>query len=490
MKASNLRRGLLVAAVVVLLVAVYIAHLGSTRSTRHHEPSVAPGALRVDVWETSYDGSQLLTPQAVAGFAPGTPGGPEVITVDDRQRYQVMEGFGAAITDSSAYVLRHDMSASQRATVMTRLFDRTRGIGLDYLREPIGANDFSTSSYTEDDVPAGHSDPALAHFSIAHDLADLIPVLKQALTINPQIKIVASPWSAPAWMKTNGSLNGGSLRAGDFGVYAAYLVKFVQAYARHGIKITALTMENEPDDPETSYPGMTLTAAQEARLAPILAHDLARAGLHTQILGFDSDWSDASFAASLLGSGAGRYLAGTAFHCYAGAPSAQLAVQSAFPDKGIYETECSGTNAYPSFGGNLVNGTSNLVIGAVRDYSKTVLLWNMVLDQSFGPTNGGCSNCIPNVTVDGANGHAKYMFGYYVLAQVSRFVEPGARRVASTDLGQGNVETVAFENPDGTNVLLALNTNTSTEQVTVEWKGRSFTYDIAAGSVDTFTWGA
>jgi glucosylceramidase len=465
----------------------------------------------VQVWETTGDQTKLLAPQTSTSFTAGstavapasaaqtcflffcwasaasTPAVP-AITVDNTQRFQPINGVGAAITDSSADVLMHDMSATQRSAVMTQLFDPTRGIGLDVLREPIGASDFSTANYTEDDMPAGHTDPALAHFSIAHDLVNLVPVLKQALAINPHIEIVATPWTAPAWMKTSGSLDGGSLNPADLGVYASYLVKYVQAYAAQGIPITALTMVNEPDDPQTSYPGMTMSEAQEAALTPILGADLAAAGLGTQILGFDSDWSDASYATGLLAApSAARYLAGTAFHCYAGDPSAQLPVETAYPTKGIYETECSGTNSYPSFSGNLVTGTG-MVINYLRDWSSTVMLWNMVLDQNFGPTNGGCLNCVPNVTVNSRTGAATYNVEQYVLGQISKFVKPGAHRVASTDLGTGSIRTVAFQNPDLSNVLVALNTSTSAETFSVGWSGQSFTYTIPSGAVETFTW--
>jgi glucosylceramidase len=505
--------------VAAAVVAVVLAGLVITRVLSRSPGASLPvsAATAVAVWETTGDQTQLLAPQPGASFGPvapavgatsvppqtcllvfcsgGSPAGgtatQPTIDVDDTQRFQQMDGFGGSLTDSSAYVLINDMSAGQRAAVMTQIFDPVNGIGLDYVRVPIGANDFSTGDYTEDDMPSGQADPTLAHFSIAHDLEDLVPVLREALAINPKIRILASPWSAPAWMKTTGSLDGGSLIPADFAVYASYLVRFVQAYAAQGITITGLTMQNEPDDAETSYPGMTLTPADEEALAPILGQDLAAAGLDTQIIGFDSDWSDASYAASLLGTpSAAAYLAGTAFHCYAGDPSAQLAVESAYPAKGIYETECSGTNAYPSFAGNLVIGANSLVIDAVRDYSKTVMLWNLVLDQNFGPTNGGCLDCVPNVTVDSATGVATYNVEHYILGQVSRFVEPGAYRVASTDLGGGSIETVAFANPDGSDVLVVLNASASAETFAVEWRDQTFSYTIPSGALQTFTWAA
>jgi glucosylceramidase len=472
--------------------------------------TVSTSSTQVAVWETTGNRAQLLARQAGASFAPGSAASGAVTTgqtcflffcwggtttaavpgigVDNAQRFQGMLGVGGSLTDSSAYVLLHDTTAAQRAGVMTALFDPAKGIGLDILREPVGANDFATADYTEDDMPAGQSDPALAHFSIAHDLVNLIPAIRQALAINPAIKIIATPWTAPAWMKTGHSLDGGSLNPADLGVYASYLVKYVQAYAAQGIRIAALTMINEPDDPQTSYPGMTMSEPREAALAPILGADLAAAGLGTQILGFDSDWSDSSYAAGLLGTpSAAKYLVGTAFHCYAGDPSSQIPLQAAYPGKAIYETECSGTNAYPSFPGNLVAGTS-MVIDYVRDWSSSVLLWNLVLDQSFGPTNGGCLNCVPNVSVNSRTGGVTYNVEQYVLGQLSRFVKPGAVRVASTDLGSGSIETVAFQNPDQSNVLLALNSGQSATTFAVRWSGQSFTYTIPAGGVQTFTW--
>lgn len=463
-------------------------------------PSTTPA---VSVWETSGDQTQLLAPQPGTSFAAGAGAAtagescsllgcspiPTVnISVDDTQHFQQMDGFGATMTDSSAYVLEHDMSASQRASVMNELFSTASGTGLDYLRVPIGANDFSTSNYTEDDMPPGQTDPTLAHFAITHDLVNLVPALKQALAIDPQIKLLASPWSAPAWMKTSGTLDGGSLKPADYSVYAQYLVKFIQAYAAQGLPITAITMQNEPDDPETSYPGMTLTAAQETAIAPLLHQDLATAHLSTEILGLDSDWSDEAYAASLLGSSAGSDLAGTAFHCYVGDPSAQLALEQAYPNDGIWETECSATDAYTSFDGNLVNGTNNLIINGVRDYAKTVMLWNLVLDQHDGPTNGGCLNCTPDVTVNSTTGNATYNVETYMLGQVSKFVAPGATRIASTDPGQGSVETVAFQDPNGEDVLVALNTASSSQVMNVQWDGSAFQYTIPAGAVQTFTW--
>jgi glucosylceramidase len=475
----------IVAIVLALAVAPAAAVIASQASPQRLA-ALAP--VKVQIWETTGDGSKLLAQQHPGQFVPSRADVAGSIVVDDRRRYQPMLGFGASITDSSAYVLLHDMSAAQRSSVMSALFDPVHGIGLDYLRQPIGSNDFATGTYTEDDAPGGRTDITLAHFSIAHDMQSIIPVLRGALKLNPRIQILATPWTAPAWMKTNQSLIGGTLDPRYLTVYAQYLVKFVQAYARYGVPIAALTMANEPDYSPVSYPGMLLSSDAEAALVPLLARDLAAAHLRTEIIGGDSNWADYAYSLRLLDTpGARRYLAGTAFHCYAGDPSGQGLVQAAFPDKQILETECTGYASAPGFAANLVNGTRMLVIDGVRNWSRTVLFWNMVLDQNSGPTNGGCLDCIPNVTVNSATGAAEYNVEYYVLGQISRFVVPGARRVASTS-PVGNLSTVAFLNPDGGRVLLVLNAGSTPVRFTARWDGRSLRYSLPGSSVATFTW--
>ncbi len=457
---------------------------------------LSPGAAHaasgpaVSVWETTADQSQLLAPQASATFNAGSGSASQTITVNPSTTYQSMTGFGASFTDSSAWLVANSPLRSQ---IMTKLFSPTSGIGLDFLRQPIGASDFSQSLFSYDDMPSGQTDPTLAHFSIAHDNAYILPVLQQALSLNPNVTIMATPWSPPGWMKSSGSMIGGSLNSGDYQVFANYLTKFVQAYDAAGVPISLITAQNEPEYSPSNYPGSTFTAAQEASfIGSNLGPDLQKAGLSTKIIAYDHNWNDTSFPETVLGnSTAGPYTAGVAWHCYAGDPSAQTTVHNAFPNKDTYFTECSGTqsaNPANTFADSLDWQTENLIIGATRNWAKTVATWNMALNPSGGPSMN-CTTCTGVVTVDNSADTATYNAEYYVLGQASKFVKPGAVRIDSNTFGSGNVEDVAFRNPDGSNALIVLNADTANAHTfNVDENGQYFTYTLPARAVATFTW--
>jgi glucosylceramidase len=455
-------------------------------------PGVAHAASgpAVSVWETTANQSQLLAPQAGATFNSGGGSASQTIAVNPSTTYQSMTGFGASFTDSSAWLVA---SSPLRNQIMTKLFDPTSGIGLDFLRQPIGASDFSRSLFSYDDMPAGQTDPTLANFSVAHDNAYILPVLQQALSTNPSLTIMATPWSPPGWMKTSGSMIGGTLNSGaDYQAFASYLTKFVQAYDAAGVPISLITPQNEPEFSPSNYPGSTLTASQEATLIDDLGPDLQKAGLSTKIIAYDHNWNDTTFPETVLGdSTAGQYTAGVAWHCYAGDPSAQTTVHNAYPGKGTYFTECSGTqsaNPANTFADSLDWQTENLIIGATRNWAKTVATWNMALDPSGGPSMN-CTTCTGVVTVNNSAGTATYNAEYYVLGQASKFVKPGAVRIDSNTFGSGNLEDVAFQNPDGSDALIALNADTaSAHTFNVDENGQYFTYTLPAGAVATFTW--
>src|ERR1700722_7579664 len=395
----------------------------------------------VSVWETTASQSQLLAPQAGAAFAPGSSSQGQVITVNPAATYQAMTGFGASFTDSSAWLVDN---SPLRTQIMTRLFDPSQGIGLDFLRQPIGASDFSRSLFSYDDLPAGQADPTLAGFSIAHDQAYIIPVLKQALSINPAITIMATPWSPPGWMKTSGSMIGGTLNSADYPVFADYLVKFIQAYDAAGVPVSLITAQNEPEYSPSNYPGSTFTAAQEASfIAGDLGPAIRAAGLSAGILGYDHNWNDPSFPETILGdSSAAQYVTGTAWHCYAGDPSAQSTVEALYPSYGTYETECSGSQSSPvsnTFADTLDWELENLVVDGIRNYAKSVVTWNMALNPSGGPSMN-CTTCTALVTVNNSADTASYNAEYYSLGQVSKFVKPGAVRIGSNTFGSGNIE--------------------------------------------------
>ena len=457
---------------------------------------MGPGAAHaasgpaVSVWETTTNQSQLLAPQAGATFNAGNGSASQTITVNPATTYQSMTGFGASFTDSSAWLVANSPLRSQ---IMTKLFSPASGIGLDFLRQPIGASDFSQSLFSYDDLPSGQTDPTLAKFSTAHDNAYILPVLQQALSLNPNVTIMATPWSPPGWMKSSGSMIGGSLNSGDYQVFADYLTKFVQAYDAAGVPISLITAQNEPEYSPSNYPGSTFTAAQEASFIDSnLGPDLQKAGLSTKIIAYDHNWNDTSFPETVLGnSTAGPYTAGVAWHCYAGDPSAQTTVHDAYPGKDTYFTECSGTqsaNPASTFADSLDWQTENLIIGATRNWAKTVATWNMALNPSGGPSMN-CTTCTGVVTVDNSAGTATYNAEYYVLGQASKFVKPGAVRIGSNTFGSGNLEDVAFQNPDGSDALIALNADTSNAHTfNVDENGQYFTYTLPAGAVATFTW--
>jgi glucosylceramidase len=451
----------------------------------------------VQVVETTSDQKMLLQTVPSVFFANNSSTASEnlnnfVITVDPAIQYQQMDGFGASLTDSSAWLIWKKLNTSQQTTLMQQLFSPTSGIGLSFLRQPMGATDFSASgNYSYDDVPDGKTDPNLKNFSIAHDTAYIIPLVKQAIALNPNLKVVALPWSPPAWMKTTGTMNGGNMNTAYFPSLARYFVDFVQAYQQQGIPIYALSAQNEPFYSTTGYPTEYLSAADEsAFIANNLGPALKNAKLDSvKIFGYEHNWDNTSYPESLLGSSATQYVAGTSFHCYAGDPSAQSTVKTAFPAKDIWFTECSGITS-TTFTNDLVWNSEHLLIGAVRNWARSVSIWNIALDQNSGPKNGTCMNCRGVVTIDDSVSPAKITFNveYYVLGHLGKFVMPGSHRINSNTFGAGSIEDVAFQNPDGSIVLFVLNSSSNAGTFAVTCIGKSFNYTLPAKAVATFIW--
>jgi glucosylceramidase len=465
-------------------------------------------------WVTTPDANMRMSDE---GSVPFRAGGSDrlTITVDPSRTYQRMDGFGASITDSSAVVLSRLSKPTLDAT-MSSLFSPEKGDGLSLLRQPMGSSDFTAAAqhYTYDDVPAGETDYGMRHFSIAHDREQILPLLRQALRLNPTIKVIGTPWSPPAWMKTNQSLVGGKLIDDPriYDAYARYFVKFVQAYARAGVPIYGLTLQNEPQNRNpNAYPGMDFPVAQEAKLVEALAPKLRAAGLHTKLFGYDHNWSEhpndiastppgqdpeTEYPFDLMRSPAGKHIAGTAFHCYAGDQERQTQMHEAFPDKGIWFTECSGSHG-PSdppaqvFSDTLKWHARNLVLGVTRNWGRTVVNWNLALDPSGGPHNGGCDTCTGVVTVGPAD-QVRNNAEYYTLGHLARFVKPGATRIASTSFGttgwNAQIMDAAFRNRDGSTALVVHNENDDPRSFAVQEGGASFEYTLPGGALATFTW--
>jgi glucosylceramidase len=395
------------------------------------------------------------------------------------------------MTDSSAWLLEQQLTASQRRQVMHTLFDPHHGIGISFVRVPLGASDLSLNHYSYDDMPKGERDPGLQHFSIDHDRGYILPALQQAIKINPSISIMVTPWSAPGWMKTKDSMNGGQLRNDASKDFADYLVRTVAGYEKAGIPVKYLSLQNEPLYETKDYPGTLMLAHQQTELihndvGPALTH----AGLKVSILAYDHNWDHPEYPLEVLSDPiAAQYTAGSAFHCYGGNVSAQGPVHDRFPDKGIWMTECSGGSWQK---GNLLADTEKLVIESTRQWAKSVVLWGLALDEKNGPFAGGCKTCRAFVTVDrSAESHkVTYTQDFYAIGQASEFVRPGAVRIDSTDLGATSLETVAFENPDLAIALIVLNNQETASNFAVSWRGKSVQSTLPAGAVATYTWQA
>jgi glucosylceramidase len=408
------------------------------------------------LWVTTADGRELLQHVPDAQLRPAASDALPTLTLQPDKRFQTIDGFGAALTDASALLIEK-MRPAARTRLLRELFGHQPGeLGLDTLRVTIGASDFSTSHYTYDDPPDGKPDPALRYFSIAPARVAVIPVLKQIRAINPGVHIFASPWSAPAWMKTSGKLIGGTLRPEYMPAFADYLRRYAAAMAQAGVRIDALTVQNEPNFEPDSYPGMRLDAAQRATLiGKYLGPLLTKRGPKLDLYDWDHNWDHPESPIAVLNDPvARRYVTGIAWHCYGGDVDAQTPVHDAYPDKTAYITECSGGDWVKGWAATLKQ-MGHLVIGGTANWARGVVLWNLALDPDHGPHDGGCSDCRGVVTID-PSGEIQRNVEYYALGHASRFIRRGTVR-----MGVGgtvpDVEAVAFRNADGTKVAILLN---------------------------------
>jgi glucosylceramidase len=444
-------------------------------------------AQTASVWLTTPDKSSLVVQQPNGIEFSRAKSDVPTIAIDDAKKYQTIDGFGFALTGGSAQLLMH-MTAPARASLLKQLFSTDGdGIGVSYLRVSIGSSDMNANVYSYDDMPAGETDPALAKFSLSPDEVDVIPALKEILAINPNIKILGSPWSAPAWMKTNDKSKGGTLKPEYYKAYAKYFVKYVEGMKAAGITIDAITVQNEPLNPKNT-PSMVMFAKQEDNfIKDALGPAFKKAHIRTKILVYDHNPDVTSYALSILKDpDASKYVDGSAWHLYGGGISALTEVHDAFPDKNIYFTEQSIGDGHHETSIDISEPVSEVVIGATRNWSKNVLLWNLAADPEDGPhtNDGGCTSCVGAITLDGDN--ATLNVAYYVIAQVSKFVPAGSVRVESNDVEQ--LANVAFRTPDGKMVLIVSNTGNFPTTFNVSYHGKAMTATLPEGDVATYVW--
>jgi glucosylceramidase len=448
-------------------------------------PPVVNNKPDVDFWLTQPDRTVLFAKQSVnLNFTTGAGTGSNTIEVDTSQTFQTIDGFGYCLTGGSATLI-NALPSSTKDDLLNELFrSDSTFIGISYLRVSIGASDLSASTFTYDDMSSGQTDPTLQQFSIKKEKQDLIPVLKKIVAINPNIKILGSPWSAPTWMKTNNAFVGGSLKPEYYSVYAQYFVKYIQAMKAEGITIDAITIQNEPLHGGNN-PSMVMQATEQADfIKNHLGPAFRNASINTKIIVWDHNCDKPEYPITILNDAAAKqYVDGSAFHMYAGSISALSQVHTAHPDKNVYFTE-QWTGGPGNFAGDLKWHVQNLIIGATRNWSKNVIEWNLASDPNYQPhTIGGCTTCMGALTISSS---IYRNVSYYVIAHASKFARPGSVRIASTQTS--NLQTVAFKNPEGKKVLIVLNTGASAEAFNIKFNGKTVTTSLSNGAVGTFVW--
>jgi glucosylceramidase len=451
-------------------------------------PLAARAQKDVSLWLTNLDRSALFERQSALLPFVSAPVTNQIINVDGAKTYQTMDGFGFALTGGSAQVIMR-MDPAKRAALLRELFGVDgNSIGVSYLRLTVGASDMNDHVFSYDDLPEGQTDASMTKFSLDPDKADVIPVMKQILAINPQIKVLASPWSAPLWMKTSGVARGGVLKPEYFSAYADYFVKYIQGMKAEGIPIDTLTVQNEPLNEKNTPSMLMLESELDIFIRDNLGPAFKKAGIRTKIVLYDHNLDHPLYPLSILRDPAtNKYVDGTGFHLYGGTVDAMTQVHNEFPKKNIYFTEQSVTDRR---GGattmNLSRPVSRIMIGVSRNWSKNILLWNLAADPDAGPhtNDGGCTGCFGALTVDGDN--VTRNIAYYTLAHASKFVRPGSIRIDSNTLDP--LPNVAFKTPDGKSVLIVANVSDSAQKFDVRDGAKLFTASLNAGSVGTFVW--
>lgn len=453
-------------------------------STPTYEPPTSSETLDVLAYLSTFDGSSQFSKQD-ATFSMVDPNNNPTISIDTETKYQEMDGFGFTLTGGSAMHLMN-MNDSKRSLLLYELFNtEDDNIGVSYLRISIGASDLDATPFTYDDLSSGQTDDELANFSLAPDKTYLIPVLKEILAINPDIKILGSPWSPPTWMKTNGSTIGGELKTEYYEVYAQYLVKYVQEMANEGITIDAITVQNEPlhdgNNPSLYMPEDDQAVFVKNNLGPAFE----AASLDTKIIIYDHNADRPDYPISILNDAdAKQYIDGSAFHLYGGDISNLTQVHDAHPDKNLYFTE-QWIGAPGDFGNDLAWHVRNLIIGAPRNWCKNVLEWNLAANSDLEPhTDGGCTECLGALTIDGDA--VTRNPAYYIIAHASKFVRPGSVRIQSNI--PNNMPNVAYLTPDNEVVVIVLNDNSSEQTFNIEIGDQIVNAKLAASSVATYVW--
>lgn len=455
---------------------------GNNNDNGGNQPPVTTSDT-INLWLTKADATALLKKQPAILFGSSSNAN-KTISVDSTTSYQTIDGFGYTLTGGSAEVI-NTLDATTKSNLLQELFGKAdNSISISYLRISIGASDLNAEVFSYDDMPAGETDEDLENFSLDKDKADVIPLLKEIIAINPAIKILATPWSPPVWMKDNGSSIGGSLKPEYYDVYAQYFVKYIQAMKTEGITIDAITPQNEPLHPGNNPSMLMVAEAQRNFIKNDLGPAFQAAGINTKIIIYDHNCDRPDYPTNILNdAGAAKYIDGSAFHLYAGDISALSTVHNTFPDKHVYFTE-QWTSSTGQFGGDLLWHIKNVVIGSMNNWSRIALEWNLANDATFNPhTPGGCTQCKGALTIQGS---VTKNVAYYIIAQVAKFVPAGSVRIKTNTVA--GLYNVAFKTPQGKKVLLVLNDGTASVNFNIQFKDKIAVTSLAAGAVATYVW--
>ncbi len=442
-------------------------------------PPTVPVPSTVQVWLTTYDASKKLARQADLAWSTSQPAATFNAVVDETQQFQQIDGFGASITDDAIW----KADPAVRDEIMRLLFSRSSGIGMNMIRVPMRTESASGAEMTYDDMPRGQTDPTLANFSIAGDLDWKVPMMQRAKELNPELTLMGTPWSAPYWMKDSGAMGYGRLLSQYYGAYANYFVKWIQAWRDNGLGISAVTMQNEPHFEPYSYQGMRMDATDQIAFALQLGPAVRSAGFSTRIICWDHNFDEYTYPITVLDDpDARQWIDGSAFHAYAGDPNNMGFVKTAHPDKNLYFTEQTGSYPGDGFGGSLQWHVKNLFMIPGWNYSRCTLLWQLALSSTT------LSGDRPFVRV-AADGKSYELFGeYYETGHFSKFIRKGAYRIYSDTSPDGMPRTIAYQNPDGSKVLVVLNDGSSAITVSIQDNGRWVSYPMAGGSLASFIW--
>lgn len=467
----NNRKYLLAGLLSVLILGSYTVN-GQQREHRPEKPQL---------WLTDPDQGVLFKQQTILAST-GRNDLPE-IKINPSKTYQQIDGFGFALTGGSAMLINKMRPESQTALLRELFGTGKNDIGASYLRVSIGASDLDDHVFSYDDLRAGEKDPELKKFSLAEDRKALIPVLKKILAINPTIKILGSPWSPPAWMKTNDSTKGGHLKPEYYHAYSQYFIKYIKGMAANGIHIDAITIQNEPLNPKNN-PSMDMEASEQADfIKNNLGPDFEAAKIKTKIILYDHNADRPDYPISILNDPkASVYADGSAFHLYGGKIEALSGVHNAHPDKNLYFTE-----EWVGAPGNLKKDMQfhirDIIIGATRNWCRNVIEWNLAADPHQNPhTPGGCTECLGAITVD--SNQVTHNSAYYIVAHAAKFVRPGSKRIESNYLS--DLPNVAFLTPAGQTVLIVYNDASVSKEFVIKSGGKSFQGSLNPGATGTY----